>query len=395
MGMSRMTRRQLYDLVWSKPMRDAAREVGLSDVGLKKVCVRHEVPVPPQGYWNRVHAGQTPTATPYTELDDESPNEVIISSPYDYLPTSVRQLSREMVTNGAAVKEKIEVDHSRAPRQTEAVALTVALKKAEPNENGLVGATGPNLLRVEVAPQSIDRTVAIVDALLQAALGRGMTLRSGAKHLQLVVDEEVVELKVSEEVRWVTVPPTAQEVAQEERRRKAAKEQYREHFEWMYRPTPRPGAYQPQGKLAIEVVNKEYGVPGRWRDTATRKLENLLNRLLGDLVIYAAAVKARRQEKERRERQWKRAEDRRRLQGEREELLKEQLESFARLEQLDRYLRRLKRSIGDSDAPRSVRAYLAWCGRYADELRANCSVAGVKLALAGTRAWSDEESSDI
>ncbi|TAJ82896.1 hypothetical protein [Reyranella sp.] len=52
-----LTRRALYDLVWSKPMRDAAADVGISDVGLKKRCRSQAVPVPPQGYWNKVHAG--------------------------------------------------------------------------------------------------------------------------------------------------------------------------------------------------------------------------------------------------------------------------------------------------------------------------------------------------
>jgi hypothetical protein len=47
--MTTLARKQLYDLIWSKPMRDAAAEIGISDVGLKKVCVRHRVPVPPQG----------------------------------------------------------------------------------------------------------------------------------------------------------------------------------------------------------------------------------------------------------------------------------------------------------------------------------------------------------
>ena len=58
--MTTMTRKQLYELIWCKPMRDAAAEIGISDVGLKKVCDRHRVPVPPQGYWNKVHAGQSP-----------------------------------------------------------------------------------------------------------------------------------------------------------------------------------------------------------------------------------------------------------------------------------------------------------------------------------------------
>jgi len=382
--MTRMTRHQLYELIWSKPMRAAAREVGLSDVGLKKLCMRHQVPVPPQGYWNKVHAGQTPPRMPYREVDDEALDRVVISSPYDCLPPSVRQLTRKLATDKEVAVAKIDVDTGREPSQEKAVALAAALRKAKPNENSLVIAVGPTLLRVEVAPQSIDRTVAIVDALFHAAIGRGIDLRPGAKHLELVVDEETVELRLSEEVRWVSVPPTAREIHQEERRLRAAKAQYGEHFDSMYRPTPRPGTYQPQGRLAIEVVNKEYGAPSRWRDTATRKLENLLSRLLGDLAIFAATAKARRQEREQRERQWRLEEDRRHRQEEREELLKEQLENFAKLELLERYLSSLKRSVGRSDAPRSVQAYLAWCRRYADQLHTACSAAGVRQALSGS-----------
>jgi hypothetical protein len=53
----KLTRQQLYELVWSKPMRDAAATIPMSDVGLKKVCCRQGVPVPPRGYWNKVRAG--------------------------------------------------------------------------------------------------------------------------------------------------------------------------------------------------------------------------------------------------------------------------------------------------------------------------------------------------
>src|SRR4051794_19247677 len=60
-----MSRQRLYDLVWSMPMRDAAATIPMSDVGLKKVCRRHGVPVPARGYWNKVHAGRpTPRKPP-------------------------------------------------------------------------------------------------------------------------------------------------------------------------------------------------------------------------------------------------------------------------------------------------------------------------------------------
>ena len=48
----------LREFAWSAPMRDLAARIGLSDVGLKKLLTACGVPTPPQGYWNKVHAGK-------------------------------------------------------------------------------------------------------------------------------------------------------------------------------------------------------------------------------------------------------------------------------------------------------------------------------------------------
>jgi hypothetical protein len=51
-------RRELYDLVWSKPMREVAATVGISDVALAKQCKRADIPVPGRGYWAQKQAGK-------------------------------------------------------------------------------------------------------------------------------------------------------------------------------------------------------------------------------------------------------------------------------------------------------------------------------------------------
>ena len=48
----------LIAFAWSAPMRDLAAKVDLSDVGLRKLLKGYGVPTPPQGHWNRVHAGR-------------------------------------------------------------------------------------------------------------------------------------------------------------------------------------------------------------------------------------------------------------------------------------------------------------------------------------------------
>jgi len=55
-----VSREDLYELVWSKPMRELAKDFGISDVALAKRCRRLAIPVPGRGYWARVDAGQQP-----------------------------------------------------------------------------------------------------------------------------------------------------------------------------------------------------------------------------------------------------------------------------------------------------------------------------------------------
>jgi hypothetical protein len=38
-------------------MRTLAQEFGMSDVGLAKVCRKHDIPDPPVGYWRRKETG--------------------------------------------------------------------------------------------------------------------------------------------------------------------------------------------------------------------------------------------------------------------------------------------------------------------------------------------------
>lgn len=49
---------------WSAPMRNLAGKVGISDVALKKTLRRYGITTPPQGHWNRIHAGQEVPARP-------------------------------------------------------------------------------------------------------------------------------------------------------------------------------------------------------------------------------------------------------------------------------------------------------------------------------------------
>ena len=53
-----LSRKKLYDLVWSEPMRNLSVRFGISDVALKKTCARAGIPTPERGYWAKKEAGK-------------------------------------------------------------------------------------------------------------------------------------------------------------------------------------------------------------------------------------------------------------------------------------------------------------------------------------------------
>lgn len=52
------TRQQLYDIVWTRSLLSLSKEFAISDVGLRKACIRMNIPLPPNGHWVRVQFGK-------------------------------------------------------------------------------------------------------------------------------------------------------------------------------------------------------------------------------------------------------------------------------------------------------------------------------------------------
>lgn len=57
-------RETLYRQVWAEPVRTVAKGYRIFDVGLRKVCAKLGVPVPPLGFWAKLEAGQKVRAFP-------------------------------------------------------------------------------------------------------------------------------------------------------------------------------------------------------------------------------------------------------------------------------------------------------------------------------------------
>ena len=95
-----LTRKELYDLVWSMPLIKIARKFQISDNGIKKRCKKYNIPLPGIGHWRKVELGYTVSKAKLPKMKDdnvkiefsyrrEDPQEPKIESPFKVYKTSL------------------------------------------------------------------------------------------------------------------------------------------------------------------------------------------------------------------------------------------------------------------------------------------------------------------
>jgi hypothetical protein len=74
-----LTRKELYDLVWTEPLSRLAKKYKISDNGLRKICKRMNIPIPTMGHWQKIQYGKrvivTKLPTKYEGKDEITLNE--------------------------------------------------------------------------------------------------------------------------------------------------------------------------------------------------------------------------------------------------------------------------------------------------------------------------------
>jgi len=83
---TRVSREELYEKVWTEPVRTVARRFGVSDVALAKDCKRLKIPLPGRGYWAKKAAGKKAGRIPLPAL---APNDAVTPREKTFSPPSI------------------------------------------------------------------------------------------------------------------------------------------------------------------------------------------------------------------------------------------------------------------------------------------------------------------
>jgi hypothetical protein len=99
---NKISRKELYDLVWSTPLSKIQIDLGLSYSRLKSICTENKIPLPENGFWSKKAFNKVVTILPFIEFVD-IPTEIILTE------DTQQNLKGEKTTLQLSKKDEIEL----------------------------------------------------------------------------------------------------------------------------------------------------------------------------------------------------------------------------------------------------------------------------------------------
>lgn len=169
MGKEILTRKMLYDLAWSVPMLTLSKKYAISDVGLRKICLRMNIPLPKAGYWQKLQFGKK-TKKINLDTNYQGEQEISLELRTDETKESSHKPSVEkelQLTIEKDLKSLLIVPEKlTSPHQLIVAARDSLNKRDRWEHNGLVNPER-GTLNIKVSRQNIARSLRFMDTLIK------------------------------------------------------------------------------------------------------------------------------------------------------------------------------------------------------------------------------------
>lgn len=209
MKANKITRQELYDLVWKESLTSISKRLTIPFTHLRKICKEMSVPIPPNGHWSKLSFGK-PVEIFKLSQDYQGRNEM------NLYPDDEDISNQEMITfNRKSAVDLIKEDKSLTLTVPNKLINPVELvAKAEKqlseykynayNDHGMVRAEGN--LSVRVSRHNIGRAIRFMDTLLKLIIARGHKIEAKYSN-SIQIDDEHFEFKLMEKTTKVGSDP--------------------------------------------------------------------------------------------------------------------------------------------------------------------------------------------
>jgi hypothetical protein len=257
-----LSRKQLYDLVWSTPLSKLTLQYALSTNGIKKICKEFDIPMPDGSYWSKLKFNKK------VKIEKLNPifggiGKIILTIREEGNPINVDQTPLTIRT------KEIEND-PQAPlivpdKITKPDILTIQTLEYWKESKGNVFYDKYKKLRypIRVSDSQKQRALRFMDSLTKLLRYRGHTITKEYHQTSVNIDGIEIEIDLREASKRVSIPTSY-----------------------------RSSELVPIGELIFKIGRYSRGK--EWRDGKT-KIEELLARIVAKLEIYAELEKIQKE----------------------------------------------------------------------------------------------------
>ncbi len=200
-----LSRKELYDLVWSVPLLTLSRKYAISDVGLRKICIKMEIPLPKAGHWQKLHFGKK-TNKPKLSTSYTGEQDVTLSLRTEEMkknlatPSPSKILQQKIETE---MKSGLTVPDKLSNPDNLIVAARESLNRKDRYEhNGLVSCER-NRLEIRVAKGNILRALRFMDTLIKALKTRGHEILIENDSTNILINTQKLKVSLREKTKRV------------------------------------------------------------------------------------------------------------------------------------------------------------------------------------------------
>jgi len=253
-----ITRKELYDIVWSTTLSKLTQQYAYTNDGIKKICKQFEVPMPDGSYWSKLKFNK--------KFKKDKLNPVF--GGIDKIVMTIREEGNTINVDQTPLTirtKEIEIDPNAPLKVQEAITkpdiLTIQTKDYWKGKIKFNSYREDNRIvyPIRVGADCEKRALLFMDTFTKLLRYRGHTWSKEYSHTGVLIDTVFIEIDLREASK--RIPPTTKYGSSQ---------------------------YIPTGEFIIKMG--KYSGEREWRDGKT-KVEEMLAKIMAKLEIYAAEEK--------------------------------------------------------------------------------------------------------
>ena len=203
-----LTRKELYDLVWSKPVAALLRNYDIKSSELRKILTDMNIPTPEMGHWQRLQYGK-PVEIKLLPDDFLGRDNITmtlrdIDSPFNKSP---QKILKESIINETNLPVKVSQKLSKPDPLISEARESLMMKRSIQNSRyvGLnfdrykgMAETKRNEIRIRVSPANVGRALRFLDAIIKLLRARQHDIIIKNDRTYAVFEEEKFEISLKE-----------------------------------------------------------------------------------------------------------------------------------------------------------------------------------------------------